>query len=117
MILESKGWTELSRIGRRGEDGPVGALRGTSPQGRKGQIAPNPLRSLNAMHEAVKVLDYEQAEQFESELWAIVCEAEHEKDNPPPTNFACMNAESEQRCEAFIRAIGKWETTSSEVGE
>lgn len=60
---------------------------------------------LNAMHEAENVLDYDQAEQYASDLWSIIMEAEKGMENPPPSNFATAR----QRAEAFLRTIGKWE--------
>ncbi len=52
VILEFMGWTELTRGGRRGLDGPVLALRGTSPEGIKGRLAPNPTMSLDSVRQA-----------------------------------------------------------------
>lgn len=46
-ILEFIGWTDLTRKGKFGEI----ALRGTSPEGKENQIAPNPVSSLDALHE------------------------------------------------------------------
>lgn len=46
-ILEFLGWTDLKKIN-------FGALRGTSPEGIKNLIAPNPLTNLNAIADAEK---------------------------------------------------------------
>lgn len=47
-LLEILGWTNLNRDSKLGG---YRALRGTSPQGVKNQVAPNPLKNLNAIHE------------------------------------------------------------------
>ena len=72
---------------------------------------PDYLGNLNAMAEAEKILDYDQAEQYESELWSIIMEFELNQENPKPSNFACMTATAAQRAEAFLRTIGKWTET------
>ncbi len=69
---------------------------------------PDFLNDLNAMAEAVKVLDYDQAEQFESDLWSIAYEVEKNQEYPRPANFACINASAEQRAEAFLKALNLW---------
>ena len=69
---------------------------------------PDYLNDLNAMHEAERIMDYDEAEQYASDLWAIIIEAEELQDNPPPSNFACLTATAAQRAEAFLRTIGKW---------
>lgn len=73
-----------------------------------GKHLPDYLNDLNAMHEAVKFLDYDQAEQFESDLWGIICDFEQHQANPRPANFACMNAEAHHRAEAFLRTLNLW---------
>ena len=104
-ILTAQGWTGFTRSGRRGEDGPTGALRGTDSQGRENRIAPNPVRSLDAMHEA------ELATFTEGCIWSRyymhlveVCNAQidDEKRNSP------MSATAAQRAEAFLRTLNLW---------
>ena len=64
---------------------------------------------LNAMHEAERVLDYEQAELFGDTLYEM-CEKENsELENPFPWRFARAHATARQRAEAFLRTLGKWE--------
>lgn len=68
----------------------------------------DPLSDLNACREASKFLTYEQCEQYASHIWEIVMDAEDDMENPRPSNFACLTATAAQRCEAFLKTIGKW---------
>ena len=70
---------------------------------------PDFLHDLNAMHEAVSIFDYDQADQFEDHLCDICKRSNDEKENPAPWRFAVVNATASQRAEAFLRTIGKWE--------
>jgi hypothetical protein len=70
---------------------------------------PNYPFDLNAMHEAVSIFDYDQADQFEDHLCDICKRSNDEKENPAPWRFAVVNATASQRAEAFLRTIGKWE--------
>ena len=63
---------------------------------------PRYLSDLNAMHEAEKVLDDEQYNQFAYELYGVVTRTDHKH----TTRYYCATAA--QRAEAFLRAIGKW---------
>ena len=76
-----------------------------------GYYSPEPdyLNDLNAMHEAVSIFDYDQADQFEDHLCDICKRSNDEKENPAPWRFAVVNATATQRAEAFLRTIGKWE--------
>ena len=69
---------------------------------------PDYCNDLNVMHEAEKVLNYEQAEQFEDELCDICDMENRHKEYPLPFRFAVVNATSCQRAEAFLKTIGKW---------
>lgn len=71
-------------------------------------LIPDYVNDLNAMHEACKILDYDQAEQFESDLWHIACDFEQGQENPRTPSFACMNASAEQRAEAFLCTLNLW---------
>ena len=69
---------------------------------------PDYLNDLNAMHEAVSIFDYDQADEFEDHLCDICKRLNDEKENPAPWRFAVVNATASQRAEAFLRTIGKW---------
>lgn len=66
---------------------------------------PDYLNSLDAMHEAIRVLDYEQAEEFEDYLCDICKRANDEAENPAPWRFAVVNATARQRAEAFVKTL------------
>jgi hypothetical protein len=67
--------------------------------------APDYIADLNAMHEAEKVLTYEQAEEFVEYL----ADQKNIAENPPPWRFNVASATAAQRAEAFLKTIGKWE--------
>ena len=69
---------------------------------------PDYINDLNAMHEAERFLDYDQCEQYASDLWDIIMCAEESMENPPPSNFACIHATAAQRAEAFLKTLNLW---------
>ena len=69
---------------------------------------PDYLNDLNAMHDAVSIFDYDQADEFEDHLCDICKRLNDEKENPAPWRFAVVNATASQRAKAFLRTIGKW---------
>ncbi|NBW12674.1 MAG: hypothetical protein EBR82_32085 [Caulobacteraceae bacterium] len=66
-----------------------------SQHGKRGEL-PDYFHDLNAMHEAEKVLRPMQRGQYRTELVYVLAGAD-------------IFATAEQRAEAFLRAIGKWE--------
>lgn len=70
-------------------------------------VIPDYLADLNAMHEAEKVLTYEQAEEFVEQLY-LADQKNNLAENPPPWRFNVASATAAQRAEAFLRTIGKW---------
>ena len=69
---------------------------------------------LNAMHEAERVLDYEQCEAFTNTVADIVHAENREKDYSFPWGFARIHATARQRAEAFLLTLGKWSATDKE---
>lgn len=68
------------------------------------------LNDLNAMHDALKVLDEEQKLDFCSNICRILNEANRGKRSwLGPTTFDYINATASQFAQAFLHAIGKWE--------
>ena len=110
-IAECLGWTGpfekcwLYGYGREGED--VWAFCGTDADGERDKL-PNYCGDLNAMHEAMSILDYEQADEFDDHLCDICKRANDIADNPTPWRFAVTNAAAIQRAEAYLRTLGKW---------
>jgi hypothetical protein len=108
-ILTATGWSDLSRAGRRGEDGPVGALRGTDPLGRKGRYAPNPVVSLKAMHEAERWMEAQEiyeCHRYVEFLRKVIYPA-----NPATVgSFRLINATAAQRAESFLKTLNLWKS-------
>jgi hypothetical protein len=95
-IAEAIGWTDVK------------GTKGVHPKARfKGRgyaddwiALPDYLNDLNAMHEAEKVLDYNQMNRYQNiELSGFVRTG---------TTWICR-ATAAQRAEAFLRTLGKWE--------
>ena len=78
------------------------------PKTGDAEIIPNYTGCLNAMHEAMSILDYEQADEFDDHLCDICKRANDIADNPTPWRFAVTNAAAIQRAEAYLRTLGKW---------
>ena len=79
-----------------------------TPAGDNWEYVPDYLNDLNAMHEAEKVLTYEQAEEFVEQLY-LADQKNNLAENPPPWRFNVASATAAQRAEAFLKTIGKWE--------
>ncbi len=95
-IAEACGWTNVAprivkNVKHQGDDITVGIWSDN------GWI-PDYLNDLNAMHEAEKVLTYEQLE--------VYCNILHK---PNHGVYWAIHATAAQRAEAFLRTIGKWE--------
>lgn len=95
-FLQHLGWTDLNRDSKLGN---YRALRGTSPSGVKNQIAPNPLKNLNVIHEAEKLLDEQQWMGYTSILWKTCGDIRQD---------VCATAE--QRLEAYLKTLNLWES-------
>jgi hypothetical protein len=86
---------------------PVGRNRQLYSDGLHYAIS-NYLNDLNAMHEAVSIFDYDQADEFDDHLCDICKKANDLADNPTPWRFAVTNATAAQRAEAFLRTLNLW---------
>jgi hypothetical protein len=95
-IAEACGWTEI-------RDNVVGKAPGETAN--RVMFLPNYSTSLNAMHEAEKVLTEIQWFYYLNELYNIV-----RLPNQPELQMKqAVNATARQRAEAFLRTLGKWE--------
>ena len=105
----------LKRTTRKGNDDPNGVKLWYCVENFGGakEYAEVPfyLSCLNAMHKAVSIFDYDQADEFDDHLCDICKRANDLADNPTPWRFAVTNATAKQRAEAFLRVFGKWEET------
>ena len=104
-LLETLGWTDLKKINLK-------ALRGTCPKGNKYTIAPNPVRSLDAIQRAKEVIvkDLKTRVKWIGFLKDIVSRR-------MPTNKVGSHMTSdidlhfatcEEHTEALLRTIRKW---------
>jgi len=82
---------------------------GIDPMGDRMHTAvlPDYLTDLNAMHEAEKVLTFDQALAYTSQLSLAV--SGQEVSTTPSALLFPHCATAAQRAEAFLRTIGKWE--------
>lgn len=105
-ILTYMGWSNFSRLGRRGENGPETALRGTSPEGIKGQLCPNPLTNLNYIHEVEKHIPEDFWGDYHSMLeWSMGIE----RNSLAYRTRMIVRATAALRTEAILRTLDKWE--------
>lgn len=102
-IAEACGWTNVSARHRSGR------CPGADDLYVGHEFLPNYCSDLNAMHEAEKVLDYEQAEVFADIMYNLCADQNSELENPMPWRFAVCHATARQRAEAFLETLGKWE--------
>lgn len=100
-IAKELGWTQVEAIHRSGR------APGATYVGR--EFIPDYCTDLNAMHEAEKVLDYEQAESFADIMYNLCADQNSELENPMPWRFSVCHATARQRAEAFLKTLGKWE--------
>ena len=112
-IAEAYGWTEISMRCLWGL--PPGRVDCGTENCLK--HLPDYLNDLNAMREAEKCLNYDQCEQYASDIWAIIMCAEERMENPPPSNFACLHATAVQRAEAFLSTLGLWVGEQPELNQ
>lgn len=112
--LEYLGWTDLNRDSKLGN---YRALRGTSPDGKKDQIAPNPLKDLNIIHEAERVLIEKSETNHGPDYWVmymdrlntIICDHFDEPKNADiETLWEMIHAGTQHRLEAFLKTVDRW---------
>jgi hypothetical protein len=75
---------------------------------------PNYCTDLNAMHEAEKMLDYQQAQDFGDVMYNLCADENSEQENPFPWRFAVIHGTARQRAKAFLRTLGKWDATTED---
>ena len=113
-LLEHLGWTDLTRSGRRGDDGPMMALRGIPPGGTRHVIAPNHPVSLREMHQLEKTLSSKEAGDYDAWLWIII-KRDWEAAGNNLAHLAAWHATAAHRCEAFMRVRGIWKRKPTEA--
>jgi hypothetical protein len=76
------------------------------------RVCPDYLTDLNAMHEAEKVMGYDDRLNYPAQLFDVVCRTSGEWQkvfNKIHPDAWALQASAAQRAEAFLRTIGKWE--------
>lgn len=106
-IAEACGWKFIPEY-CHGEDQPP-EFTTVTPDGKHlCGYYPEYCNDLNAMHEAVRIFDYEQLEKFEEHLCDICERANDEAENPAPWRFAVVHATARQRAEALLKTLDLW---------
>lgn len=102
-IAEFCGWTKIHQGYIYGHL----TISGYGPYGKLTSV-PNYPSSLDAMHEAEKMLhsNFKLNCDYAAKLTTIVYKTKH---SGCRIEFALLNATAPQRAEAFLRTIGKWE--------
>jgi hypothetical protein len=113
-IAEACGWTEIFTVND-------GVMRGIPPSvAPHGSVrVPDYLNDLNACHKAVKSQDwiFSKRHQYRQHLMKIVTrditidEDTVMEDKWTVAAGECIEATAAQRCEAFLKDLGKWEET------
>ena len=107
-IAEACGWTQIE---------PCtccdGVSRGYQPTpGAHKKHLPDYLNDLTAMHEAEKVIGYDDRLNYPAQLFDVVCRTSGEWQkvfNKIHPDAWALQATAAQRAEAFLKTIGKWE--------
>lgn len=97
QIAEACGWKIFSKP----LTGCGFAAYAKSPNGDPSPGVPEYCSDLNAMHEAEKMLTYEQCAFFRTHL--------RERIEDHAASLFVWHATARQRAEAFLRTLGKWE--------
>lgn len=100
VIAEACGWTNIRKC-----TCPI--MCGDNPNGPSGHL-PNYCSDLNEMHEAEKVLvaDRKLSRSYFDALTVVVARSELD-------NLGTVRATAAQRAEAFLLAIGKWDSENT----
>lgn len=91
---------------------PERCLCGIAPSSEVHSPLPNYTTDLNAMHEAEKVLKWEQRKQYHNTLVDVAgfsyCEADTTEETNLDWDCRLCHATASQRAEAFLRTLSKW---------
>ena len=101
-IAEACGWKNCA-----GDSGFTTRYKGTPSETTVRVTLPDYINDLNAMHEAVKMLNYDQRNKYLN----ILCELTREDEmDDVDGDFAWCDATASQRAEAFLKTLGRWES-------
>lgn len=104
-FLQHLGWTDLNRDSKLGN---YRALRGTSPSGVKNQIAPNPLKNLNVIHDVYNESDVATQTLWYINLLNVVKNRCCENINRDSLKILAINASPTERLEAYLKTLNLW---------
>jgi hypothetical protein len=104
-FLQYLGWTELNRDSKLGN---FRALRGTSPDGKTNQVAPNPLLDLNVIHEVEKQFSLPILVKYSANLKSILVRDRLDTGTGEEVWASCINAKPIQKLEAFLKTVDLW---------
>jgi cell division septum initiation protein DivIVA len=108
-IAEAHGMTNVSL--KKGHD-VYEEFKLFGDRGEGQEEVPDYLNDLNAMHEAEKVLKWEQRKQYHDLLADITgfsyCEADTQEETYLDWNCRICHATAEQRAEALLKTMGLW---------
>jgi hypothetical protein len=111
-IAMACGWTDIRRQRLYLGDQDLWGTKLIGGEKHRNRL-PDYHNDLNAMHEAEKVLTYEQKEQFVFWMNHIHPSADiHHSDTQKDFRlevFSLVHSPASQRCEAFLRTLGLWE--------
>ena len=106
-IAEACGFVDIMERDCSHEDYPFWDLTGRSAISEPWRQIPDYLNSLDAMHEAEKVLTEKQRDGSDGYMewldWVVV------RDGSKGRSWHTAHATAAQRAEAFLRTIGKWD--------
>lgn len=108
-IAESLGWTNC-RLVIKGAGGGTRypTAHGMPPNRKYESSCPNYTSDLNACHECVRSLTYEQRTTYREHLSKIWTRDYNSRCGLFPRHDDSVNATARQRCEAYLKTIGKW---------
>ncbi len=104
-FLEYLGWTNLNRDSKLGN---YRALRGTSPEGKKDQIAPNPLVDLNIIYNVYNISETALQTLWYINLLNVVKSRCCVNINRDSLKILAINAKPTERLEAFLKTVDRW---------
>lgn len=107
-VAEACGWTPCWQLGTlSGWFSPVGIPQNQLPKPLAG--LPDYLNSLDAVHEAEKVLTAKQLPVYSQLLTEALSNAVMATESSPIANIYEWHATANQRAEAFLRALNRWD--------
>ncbi len=109
-IAEACGWTRFTWSEPDGQCEGWQPPKGAAVYSDNIDVLPNYLCDLNAMHEAEKVLNHDNAREYCSRVAAITGQEFAQKDGRGalPIIGATLHATAAQRAEAFLRTLSLW---------